>query len=266
VQSGFLFARAAGAGGSTGAFDVTVTLAGDVNGDHQVDSQDLETIQSLRGVRAGQPGYLAAADVNHNGIIGAGDLRLAKRNVGQTATVGPITADQFLFATSGPRVAQFNPKTMSGVSLVIDGINDSNTPISADTFSWEVVNVTTGGTGGGGVGKAVETDLQVTAPTSAVSPLLFKAVTLGTAAESATLFAGRIGAGLAAKPKLEWDMSNVRVTSYAINGNQGGGTHLEDAFSLNFTKLTVKYTPTLPNGRPGDPVSATFDFATNTGG
>jgi type VI protein secretion system component Hcp len=256
VSSGILFARARGADGTTGAFDLNVTLAGDVNGDHQVDAQDLDVIRSLRGIRAGQTGYLAAADVNHNGVIGIGDLQLAKRNVGRTATVGPITADQFLFANSGPRFAQFNSK-LPGISLVINGVNDSTTPIAAGSFSWAVSN--------GGTGLPSKSDLGVLAPTGADSPLLFKAVVMGTLFPDATLFAGRIGIGTAAKPKLEWDMNNVLVTSYSISGNQGNGTQLEDAFTLSFTKLKVTYTPSLPNGRPGTPVSAGFDFTTGKG-
>jgi type VI secretion system secreted protein Hcp len=256
VTSGVAFARAGGARGSVGGFDVNVTLAGDVNGDHQVDAQDLDMIRALRGVRAGEPGYLAAADVNHNGVIGVGDLQLAARNVGKTATVGPITADQFLFADSGPRYAQFNSQ-LPGISLVINGINDSTTPIAAEAFSWGVSN--------GGTGLPTKSDLAVLAPTGADSPLLFKAVVMGTHFPDATLFAGRIGTGAAAKPKLEWDMNDVLVTSYTIGGNQGNGTHLEDSFTLSFTQLRVKYTPTLPNGRPGTPVSAGYDFSSGKG-
>jgi type VI protein secretion system component Hcp len=253
VTSGFLFARARGAGGSTGAFDVNVTLAGDVNGDHQVDAQDLDLIRSLRGVRRGQPGYLAAADVNHNGVIGSGDLQLAERNLGRTATVGPITADQFLFAGRGPRLIQFNPTTMSGISLVIDGINDSTTPIHVDSFAWSVQH--------NPGGPPTKSDLQVTAPTGVDSPLLFKAAVTGSTAATAALFVGRVGSGKAAKPKLEWDMDTVQVTSYQTGGSQHP-SFLEDAFSLSFTKLKVTYTPTLPTGQPGSPVSVGFNFLT----
>jgi type VI protein secretion system component Hcp len=262
VSRGAFFARVAGASGSTGGFDVSVKLAGDVTGDQQVDNTDVDAIRGLAGRREGQDGFDAAADVNHNGIIGPGDLRLARWNLGRTAAVGPMTAEAFLFASSdvlqhGPRFAQFNPKTMPGISLVINGINDSATPIQVDTFGW-TVQLNPGG-------FPIKTDLRVTAPTGADSPLLFKAVTLGTAFADATLFAGRIGTGSSAKPKLEWDLNTVGVSSYSINGNQGNGTHLEDAFSLIFSKLRVTYTPTLPNGRPGDPVSAGFDFATGQG-
>ena len=252
VGSGIHFANVRGAANTTGAFDLTVTLAGDVNGDHQVDGQDLDVIRSLRGVRAGQDGYVAAADVNHNGVIGPRDLRLAGWNLGRTATVGAVTADQFLFANSGPRFAQFNPRTMSGISLVINGINDASTPIDVDGFSWYVSNPSGG--------MPTKSDLAAYAPTSAVSPLLFKAVVAGTKFADATLFAGRVGTGTAARPRLEWDMNNVLVSSYSISGTPDHGTRLEDSFTLNFTRLKVTYTPTLPTGRPGTPVSAAYDF------
>jgi type VI protein secretion system component Hcp len=257
VDTGIHFAKVNAAAHTTGAFDVTVSLAGDVNGDHAVGADDLDAIRNLRGVRAGQDGYLAAADVNHNGVIGAGDLQLAARNLGRTAAVGDVTADQFLFANSGPRFAQFNSK-LPPISLIVNGINDSNSPIAADGFAWTVTNP-------GGL-RPTAGDLQVVAPTGSASPLLFRAVALGTKFADATLFAGRIGTGPSAKPKLEWDMNNVLVSSYSISGSPGHGTSLEDAFTLNFTKLRVTYTPTLPTGRAGTPVTAAFDFATGQAG
>src|SRR5215218_8781315 len=42
VSSGMIFARTAAAAGTTGAFDLSVGLAGDVNGDHQVNAQDID--------------------------------------------------------------------------------------------------------------------------------------------------------------------------------------------------------------------------------
>jgi len=248
--NGIAFARTAAAAGSTGDFDVTVTLAGDINGDHQVNAQDLDVIRSLRGVRAGQDGYMAAADVNHNGVIGLGDLHLAQWNLGRSATVGDVTADPFLLANNGPRFAQFNPSTMTGISLVINGINDSLTPISVDSFSWGIQHPPTGG--------PINNDLTVTSKVSASSPRLFLGAAMGTPFSDATLFVGRAGSGKSALPRLEWDLSNVLISSDQINGS--GKDVPEESFSLNFTKIKFTYTPTLPNGRVGKPVSAEFDF------
>jgi type VI protein secretion system component Hcp len=253
VSSGIHFAKVVGAQGSTGAFDVTVRLAGDINGDSQVDEQDLDVIRSLHGVRAGQDGYVEAADVDHNGVITLRDLHLAERNLGRTATVGDITADQFLFSNAGPRFAQFNAKTMPGISLVINGINDSLTPISVESFSWSLQHPPTGG--------PVKDDLSVTSKVGTQSPRLFLAAALGTPFTDATLFMGRAGGGKSAKPRLEWDMSNVLISSYLIDGSNDAKLVSDERFSLNFTKLRVTYTPTLPNGAPGAPVSAEFDFA-----
>src|SRR5262249_24550646 len=81
---GPFFARTAAADGTTGAFDVAVGLAGDVNGDLQVDARDIDAIRGLRGTRVGDDGFMPAADVNHNGMIGLLDLRLARHNFGAT--------------------------------------------------------------------------------------------------------------------------------------------------------------------------------------
>src|SRR5689334_10500972 len=139
---------------------------------------------------------------------------------------------------------------MKEVALVINGINDSQTPISVDSFSWNLQHPPTGG--------PINNDLSVTSKIGIHPPRILLAAAMGTPFTDATLFMGRAGGGKSAMPRLEWDMSNVLVTSYQINGS--GNDVPEERFSLSFTKLKVTYTPTLPNGKVGTPVSAEFDF------
>ena len=54
-----------------------ITATGATSGAFQVNPQDLATIRALKGQRRSEPGYLAAADVNHDGVINARDVRLA---------------------------------------------------------------------------------------------------------------------------------------------------------------------------------------------
>jgi hypothetical protein len=85
-----------------GSFQVNAYLAGDVNGDRQVDSSDVASIRSLLGVKQGQPGYNLAADVNRDGQINAADLRLARLNLGAATTVHPPRATLHLDPASDP--------------------------------------------------------------------------------------------------------------------------------------------------------------------
>ena len=56
------------------SYSLAVSLAGATSSGFQVGPQDLATIRSVEGQRRGAPGYLAAADVNHDGRIGPVDL------------------------------------------------------------------------------------------------------------------------------------------------------------------------------------------------
>ena len=55
----------------------------------------------MQGQRRGEPGYLAAADVNHDGVISARDLRLARLNLGAATPIRPLAVTLGL----GPSVA-----------------------------------------------------------------------------------------------------------------------------------------------------------------
>jgi type VI secretion system secreted protein Hcp len=262
VSPGTVFARVAAAKAATGAFEVAVGLAGDVNGDHQVDAQDLDAIRAARGARVGRPRYVPAADVNHNGIIGPGDLRLARRNLGVSVQVGPLTADPFLFAGSDAlgltRDARGATAVRPGLSLVIPSVLNG-APIPLDSFSWGVTNTTVVGGGGGGAGRATAGDFSFTMKTNQASPQILDAAFKGTHIPLVTLYVGR-RAGTAVYPLLRWDLADVLVSSYHTGGS--GVSTLEDSVSLNFARIHVNYYPVLPNGRPGDPVGSGWDFAT----
>lgn len=55
---------------------------GDVNGDGNVDAADYTIVKSLLDTRHGNPGYIVAADLNHDGIIDSGDLRVVQIHLG----------------------------------------------------------------------------------------------------------------------------------------------------------------------------------------
>ncbi len=99
------------------AYRIAVSLAGDTRGAFQVNSEDLTTIHALRGQRRGEPGYVAAADVNHDGAISARDVRLAGLNRGVATSIRPLAVTLGL----GPRT----PTTASGAvyqpSVIVAG-------------------------------------------------------------------------------------------------------------------------------------------------
>ena len=92
--------------------------------------------------------------------------------------------------------------------------------------------------------------------------LLFKACATGQQFPTATLNVRR--AGVRSDVYLTYTMEDVLVSSYQVGGTQSGNSpaSVSDSFSLNFARMTVTFVPQRPDGRPGDPVTATFNFAT----
>lgn len=78
VAPGDYTVRVFGRGRSTGAFQLTVDLAGDVDGGSSVNATDLAVIQSAFGAK----NFDGAADVNGDHRVNRQDLRLARRNLG----------------------------------------------------------------------------------------------------------------------------------------------------------------------------------------
>ena len=76
-----------GVAGTTGPFQVSVFLPGDVNGDGRVDRVDLANVRAAYGSREGGPRYLAAADFGRTGKVGLVDLGVTRRNLGSTLSI-----------------------------------------------------------------------------------------------------------------------------------------------------------------------------------
>lgn len=77
--------------GTTGAYTIDLGLAGDVDGNFQVDRRDLRIIRNALGQSAGVGGQSAAADVNGDGRIGLVDLLAAARNLGASTRIRPLS-------------------------------------------------------------------------------------------------------------------------------------------------------------------------------
>lgn len=82
-------ATVTGLPGETGGVVLDGFLPGDVNGDLQVDTADLDLIRDAYGSREGDSRYTAAADINQDGRVGCRDRSYATRNFGVRATIVP---------------------------------------------------------------------------------------------------------------------------------------------------------------------------------
>ena len=91
-QPGPLTVLVAGAHHTTGSFTYVVTLAGDVNGDGEVNLADLPLFAEAYGASPGQPNYNPAADFNLNGVVNLYDAKALEHNM------APLTAEQPLSA------------------------------------------------------------------------------------------------------------------------------------------------------------------------
>jgi hypothetical protein len=92
-------------GSAGGSYSIAVSLAGATSG-FAVAPQDLATIRGLEGQRRGMPGYVAAADVNRDGVINTRDLKLARLNLGAATSIRPLTLSLGLSSST--------PKTPGG--------------------------------------------------------------------------------------------------------------------------------------------------------
>jgi hypothetical protein len=87
---------------STGAYTVSAYLAGDANGDFQVDSQDLQQITADLGQRRGDAGYTVEADADGDGLVSRLDLMYAMLNAGTRTAIRPLEASLSLDLASDP--------------------------------------------------------------------------------------------------------------------------------------------------------------------
>jgi hypothetical protein len=75
---------------TTGAFQASVTLAGDVNGDGTVNIADLTAFAPAYEASRGAPNYISAADFNQNGIINLYDAKVLMHNMARLSPDVPL--------------------------------------------------------------------------------------------------------------------------------------------------------------------------------
>ena len=149
--------------------------------------------------------------------------------------------------------------------LKLDGITGESVDskhkgeIEVLSFSFGESNVRPPG-GGGGAGRVEMSDFTFTARTSKASPLLFQHCAQGKHIKQAILTVRK--AGGSQQEYLKIKLNDVLISSYALGADEDAPTP-EDAFSLNFVKLSYDYAPQKSDGSLDAPVHGGWDLSKN---
>lgn len=92
-QPGPMTTGVTGRDDTTGAYSLSTTLPGDINGDGKVDLTDMQAFSVAYLSHIGDGFYNPAADFNHNGFIGMGDAKLMVRNLAPITPRIPLKVD-----------------------------------------------------------------------------------------------------------------------------------------------------------------------------
>lgn len=110
-------------------YRVEFSLAGDVDGDGDVDQGDFDRTRASFGSRYGTAGYLAAADINGSGGIGHADLALLRSNLGNATSLKPLVNDpSFDRLDDTSRLLTLNTSGLAGTNVTVrqsDGTTSS---------------------------------------------------------------------------------------------------------------------------------------------
>lgn len=150
--------------------------------------------------------------------------------------------------------------------LKLDGISGESADakhkgeIDVLSFSFGETRSGAGHGGGGGAGKVEMSDFSFTARTSKASPVLFQYCAQGKHIKQVLLTVRK--AGQSQQEYLKIKLNDVLISSYALVGDEEEGQP-QDAFSLNFAKLSFDYAPQKADGSLDAPVHGGWDLSKN---
>lgn len=151
--------------------------------------------------------------------------------------------------------------------LKLDGIqgesSDAKHKDEIEVLSFSFGETRAGAAGGGagrGAGKVQMTDFAFIAGTSKASPVLFQHCAEGRHIKQALLTLRKAGKGQLEYLKIK--LQDVLISSYSLEGQEAEGNP-HDAFSLNFKKISVDYSPQKPDGSLAAAVHGGWDLAKN---
>lgn len=145
--------------------------------------------------------------------------------------------------------------------IKIDGIDGESVDdahkdwINLDSFQFKVEReIVVGEDGTRRASKAVLSDLVLVKEVDKSSPLLFTEAVAGSPGRDVLIHL--------TKPSPEGDqiylryhLSDILVSSLSTSG----GDRLTESVGVNFPKVEIHYTPMTEDGKPGEPVSASYD-------
>jgi len=128
-----------GTAGQEPAYQVDVSLTGDVNGDFVVNNLDLQVIRNLirTGGNGADPAVVAAAEINGNGRVDRGDLLLARQNLGASTSLRPLSVTVEVASSDvvGPGIVQSRTVGLVGATNAAASIavSDNGSPYAPAT-------------------------------------------------------------------------------------------------------------------------------------
>jgi Dockerin type I domain len=126
---------------STGGYLIGFYLPGDVAGTGTVTKTDIQTIKKDHGMTAQSSNYSFDADVNRDGIINNGDVKIAREDLGASTKISPVVSVN-LDPASNPkanRTTTFSTVHFAGVATpgatvtFLDQSGGSKTTATADS-------------------------------------------------------------------------------------------------------------------------------------
>lgn len=134
VLPGSLTIRPRPEGRTTGDYTLSVSLAGDTNGDNRIDRLDLTAIRRALGRRGAGSGVAPGADVDGDGRVSLIDLGITARNLGASTRIRPLTASLGLDPAMDPdgdgkvnkATVEVTGQTTPGVVVKLDRGSDGS--------------------------------------------------------------------------------------------------------------------------------------------
>ena len=119
-----------GADGTTGAWQLQIFLAGDINGDFVVDETDTSLLSDVVNGAVVDPEFFAEADANRDGQITGYDLARAEGNKGVSTSVRVLTVTALLDPASDTGVLGDNIVNQTPINVV--GLTVAGAEVSLD--------------------------------------------------------------------------------------------------------------------------------------
>jgi type VI secretion system secreted protein Hcp len=153
--------------------------------------------------------------------------------------------------------------------LRIDGIKgESKDSKHADqiqvlSWSWDVSQTGTAGIGGGlTAGKVEHHDIEVRKLVDKASPVLYKFCCSGGHIASADLYVRKAAGGSEALEYLVIHFDDLIITSYSLGG-QPQADQIDEVIKINYSKVTITYTPQDNAGQGQPPIMGGWDLQAN---